>query len=204
MCHSRQLRPSILKRLHASHCGVEATLRCARETVYWPCINAEITYFISGCDACQTFASRQQKETMLPHEIPSRTWEKIGADLFVFDKRDYLILVDYLTNYWEVDFLQGDTSASQVIRKMKAHFARHGIPSLVFSDNGPQFMATQFAEFAQSWGFDHLTSSREYAQANGKAEAAVKSAKNIMQKAAYTNTDGWLAILEYRNTPTQF
>ena len=86
---------------------------------------------------------------------------------------------------------------------MKAQFARHGIPSLVFSDNGPQFMATQFAEFAQSWGFDHRTSSPEYAQANGKAEAAVKSAKNIMQKAAYANTDGWLAILEYRNTPTQ-
>lgn len=56
---------------------------------------------------------------------------------------DYLFTVDYFSNFWEVDYLP-DTKSSTVIKKLKAHFARQGIPDFVFSDNGPQYMSTEF------------------------------------------------------------
>ena len=37
----------------------------------------------------------------------------------------------------------------------------------------------------------------------GNRESVVKTAKSIMRKAKHSNTDSWLAILEYRNTPTE-
>ena len=83
------------------------------------------------------------------------------------------------------------------------HFARHGIPDLVISDNGPQFTADEFAEFSRKWDFEHLTSSPGNSKANGKAESGVKTVKRILKKSIRAGTDPYLAILDYRNTPTQ-
>ena len=49
----------------------------------------------------------------------------------------------------------------------------------------------------------HVTSSPAYSQSNGKVEAAVSSAKNVMSKSRKVRTDPYLALLEYRNTPSQ-
>ena len=60
------------------------------------------------------------------------------------------------------------------IEVLKEVFATHGIPYLILTDNGPQFSAESFAQFAQSYGFTHKTSSPRFPQANGEAERAVR------------------------------
>uniref|UniRef100_A0A1A8J489 Integrase catalytic domain-containing protein n=1 Tax=Nothobranchius kuhntae TaxID=321403 RepID=A0A1A8J489_NOTKU len=109
---------------------------------------------------------------------------------------------DYYSNFWEIDYLP-DTKSSTVIRKLKAHFARQGIPNIVFSDNGPQYSSTEFANFSRKWEFQHHTSSPGYPQSNGKVESAVKTAKRLMKKAKLAGQDPYLALLDHRNTPTQ-
>ena len=46
-------------------------------------------------------------------------------------------------------------------------FSRHGISQMVRSDNGPQFISTEFKKFEKEWGFQHITSSPHYPQSNG-------------------------------------
>ena len=48
------LRREVLKRLHDAHCGIEATKRRARQTVWWPGINSDITSTVKACGPCQT------------------------------------------------------------------------------------------------------------------------------------------------------
>ncbi|KAL8613325.1 hypothetical protein ACOMHN_052565 [Nucella lapillus] len=86
---------------------------------------------------------------------------------------------------------------------MKHHFARHGMPDVVISDNGPQFSSQLFKVFARSWGFTHKTSSPGHSQANGSAEAAVKVAKNLMKKCLYAKEDPYIGLLNLRNTPEE-
>eukprot|EP00105_Crassostrea_gigas_P036724 XP_019920872.1 PREDICTED: uncharacterized protein K02A2.6-like [Crassostrea gigas] len=71
------------------------------------------------------------------------------------------------------------------------------------SDNGPQFATEEFADLAHLLEFDHITSSPHYPQSKGKAEHAVKIAKQILKKAKHSKSDPYLALLDYRNTPTQ-
>ena len=91
-----------------------------------------------------------------------------------------------------------DLSASSVVQAAKQQFARHGIPVWVHSDGGPQFAAREFSVFSQTWGFEHTLSSPYNSQSNGKAESAVKIAKKLWKR----SRDPYLALLEWRNTPT--
>ena len=127
----------------------------------------------------------------------------VAVDLFEFSNRHYLVTVDYYSNFWEVDRMESSTTATAVISKLKQHFARHGIPDKVISDNGPQFDSDEFRRFAREWEFEHVTSSPGHAQSNGLAESAVKTAKRLIRKAHEDGKDPWLALLDHRNTPTE-
>ena len=137
----------------------------------------------------------------MSHEPTDRPWENVAVDVCNLDNKDYLITVDYFSNFWENDRLS-DTKASTCVR---SHFARNGIPDVVISENGPQFMITssEFAQFGREWAFEHRTSSPGHQLTNGQAESAVKAAKNILRKAKKSKGDPYIAILAARNTPTE-
>ena len=163
----------------------------------------EMKEYISACETCRELDSMTHvTETLMSHEVPSRPWEKIATDIFTLDGKDYLITIDYCSNFWEVDRLP-NTKASTTILKLKSHFARYGIPDQVISDNGPQFTSDEFPNFSRTWDFEHLTSSPGNSKANGKAESEVKTAKRMLKKSIRAGTDPYLAVLDYRNTPTQ-
>ena len=90
-----------------------------------------------------------------------------------------------------------------VINKLKNHFARYGIPDTIVSDGGPQYVSHEFAKFCKSWDIINVTSSPYNSKANGKAESAVKTCKQIMRKSKDACSDPYLAILDHRNTPSQ-
>ncbi|XP_031560474.1 uncharacterized protein K02A2.6-like, partial [Actinia tenebrosa] len=197
----KSMRQTMKQQLHSSHIRVNACLRRVGECLFWPGMTSGIKQCISQCEACITYGAKQQRETLMSHEIAERPWEKIGADLFTIDGKDYLVMVDYFSNFWEIDHLP-DTKASTIIRQMKRHFARQGIPDIVISDNGPQFSSDKFKAFTSAWGFDHCPGSPGHQQSNGKAEATVKEAKRLLKKAKETGGDLYLALLAHRNTPT--
>ena len=196
------LRKETIQDLHAAHQGIESTLRRARESIYWPNMNNEVKDYISRCDTCLTYAPRQQKEPLLSHEVPDRPWAKVATDLFQFENKDYLVTVDYFSDFFEVDRLYSTTSET-VIKKLKGHFARYGIPDEVISDNGSQFTAEEFRVFAQAYGFKHTSTSPHHPQSNGKAESAVKQAKKTLRMARVSGNDFYLALLNVRNTPQE-
>ena len=87
--------------------------------------------------------------------------------------------------------------------KLKAHFARYGIPCQVISDARLPFTWPVFRHFSEKWDFEHLMESPGNQQANKKAESAVKSVICLMRKNKDTGTDEFLALLDFRNTSTQ-
>ena len=99
------MRKEIKQRIHEGHVGQEKCKARARQVVCWPGINAEICDMVSNCSKCLKHRSLQQNESLLPHEIPSNPWEKVGTDLFEFRKSHYLVVVDYYSNYPEVCFM---------------------------------------------------------------------------------------------------
>ena len=196
------LRGELMKAAHASHIGIEACQRRIRDTLYWPQMNSQFKEYMSKCDICLRHSSAQQKEPLLQHEVPARPWTKVAADLCDFDHRQLLVVVDYFSNYIEVERLTSTTSPS-VIKALKAMFSRFGIPDSIVSDNGPQFSSDEFAIFCQKLSIKHLTSSPHYPQSNGKAENAVKTVKKLFNKCKSLGQSEYLALPDWRNTPSE-
>jgi len=101
----RGAREEILNRLHSSHIGVNGCLRRAKECVFYLGLTADIKKTVSACAICEAHQLSAQKEPLLSHVAPARPWEKVGVDIFTFRNIDYLITVDYLSGFFEIDRL---------------------------------------------------------------------------------------------------
>ena len=93
----------------------------------------------------------------------------------------FMVYVDYFSGIIEVDALTS-TTMTAIIKTLKIHMARHGIPIDLISDNGPQLVSEQFSQFYKSWAINHRTCSPRYPKSSGKAEAAVKQIKKLLKK----------------------
>ena len=89
--------------------------------------------------------------------------------------------IDDISGFFEIDRLY-DLKVSTVIRKLRTHMARYGVPDEVVSDSGSQYTSREFKNFAKEYGFNHVTTSPYHHQSNGRAESAVKEAKKILKK----------------------
>ena len=64
----------------------------------------------------------------------------------------------------------------------EAHFACHGVPETISTDNEPQFIASDFERLCLRYQTKHVTNSPYWFKGNGKSEASVKLVKHILKK----------------------
>lgn len=202
------LRRQVLEGLHAGHQGVSGMLSNARSRFFWPGLDAAVRQLRNQCRQCNEQAPSQRKEEMIftpPAEVP---FEQVVADLFSLEGHTFLAYADRFSGWLEVERLQ-----SNAFRHVREAFLRwfrtYGVPGELATDGGPPFNSFEYKGFLRSWDVKCRLSSAYYAQSNGRAEAAVKSAKrillgNINSKSGSLDTDAAAkAIMSHRNTPTQ-
>jgi hypothetical protein len=193
------LQPQMLAWLHEGHQGREKCKALARSTLFWFGMAKDIDCYVDKCSVCLSHRRMQQREPLLPHDVPDRPWQKLGADIFTLFGKDYLLVVDYFSKFPEVCLLSGK-SASAVIVQFKSVFSRHGIPETLIADNMP-FDSYEMRQFATNWNFQIITSSPHYAQSNGQAERCIQSVKSLLIKAEESGADPYIALMQYRATP---
>ena len=131
----KALRHEMLGRIHTGHMGVQKCKERARDVLFWPGMCKEIETIVEKCLTCQENRNAQQKEPLRPHDIPVRLWQMVAIDLFLWNNTNYVLVVDYYSNYFEIAQL-ASTKSSTMIQHIKSIYARHGIPETVISDNG--------------------------------------------------------------------
>lgn len=195
----KSMRQEMLSIVHEGHLGIEKCKMLARQSMYWPGMNRDVENVVAKCAVCNAHRNQQAGEPLLPHAVPQRPWTKLGADIFTFMRKDYLLVVDYYSKYIEMALLE-DKTASCIIVHLKSIFARFGIPLELIADNMP-FGSKAMKKFADSWNFTITNSSPNFAQSNGQSERGIQTVKKLLQKAVDDNTDPYIALLQYRSAP---
>ena len=200
------LRSKVAANLHAGHQGLDSMLRRARQIVYWPGIDGDLNYHRASCDTCNTHAPSQPEEPLILTPAPEYPFQKTAADLGQMNGHNYLIHADRLTGWLDLVHLPGDATSKKLMQHFRSYFAKNGAPEEISTDGGTNLVSEDMRHFFRRWGVDMRISSAYYPQSNGRAEAAVKTAKRLLRDntgpGGSLDTDKMaIALLQYLNTP---
>ncbi|XP_032091769.1 uncharacterized protein K02A2.6-like, partial [Thamnophis elegans] len=174
------LQQQILQRLHESHPGVSRMKALARSFVWWPGLDADIEAWVAKCETCQQSRPSPPSSPSREWEMPRGPWSRLHIDFAgPFHGQVFLIVVDAYSRWVEV-LLMHSTTSDSTVRALRRLFATHGLPDTVVSDNGPQFTATTFQTFLAELGIRHALVAPYHPASNGRAERAVRSAKEAL------------------------
>ena len=76
----------------------------------------------------------------------TRPWEPIHTDYAEKKGRYYSIDVDSYSKWLEV-FSINSMTAGKTVERLHSLLARYGLPEILVSDNGGQFISEEFSEF---------------------------------------------------------
>ena len=196
-------RPRLLRRLHASHLGTSRMQQLASRSFYWPGMANDVANHCKACPECREIAPAQKKmpsnreEANNLHELFPMA--HFCLDLFQAKGKHFLAGVDRFSGFPFMAKL-GSLTTQTVINKLLGWFASEGLPTVLISDNGPQFSSQEFSAFCSKYGINHITSAPYMASHNGMAEAAVARLKRLVET---TSNDEELniALLALRTAP---
>ena len=193
-------RERVLHQLHQFHQGIMKSQLLACGSFFWPGINKAIKEVVHQCEACTQFQSQNSTAPLTP--TPSHPWHMCATDILPLEGVDHLVVGDF---YSEMIFVwhlpPGQSNANKGVLLLKEMFSGHGIPEVLHSDNGLQYVSAQLADFCTSRGITHKTSSQHYPQSNGFAKACIKFVKHALQWSKYNGADPQLTLLALQATP---
>lgn len=156
------------------HSGISKTLNKVRELFYWPAMVNQIKLHIDSCNDCKE--SKHSKQTLRPPmgaEVKTdRPFQKVYIDFLGPYPRSksgntfIFIVLDHLTKFVLLKAMNKATTKAVVKFLRDELFYKFGVPELLHSDNGKQFISHDFKGFLELFGVKHLRTAIHSPQAN--------------------------------------
>ena len=132
-------------------------------------------------------------------DVANKPMESVGADLFHFGGKEWLVVVDRYSGFLWVTRL-ANTHTGAIVKALEDLFVRVGFPARIRSDGGPQFRQ-EFQQWCSENHISHELSGAYNPRSNGLAEAAVKNAKKLLERCSRTKQPFPRALMDWLNVP---
>ncbi|XP_027128228.1 uncharacterized protein LOC109142602 [Larimichthys crocea] len=186
-------RPDILHLAHdhclAGHMGVRKTLDRVMRHFFWPGVKNDVAQHCKTCHVCQIVGKPNQKIPPAPlHPIPAigEPFEHILIDCVgplprTKSGNQYLLTIMCMaTRYPEAIPLRRIT-ASAVSKALIKFFTVFGLPRVVQTDQGSNFMSSVFSQVLKQLSIQHRTSSAYHPESQGALERFHQTLKTMLR-----------------------
>ncbi|XP_062533359.1 uncharacterized protein K02A2.6-like, partial [Armigeres subalbatus] len=140
-------------------------------------------------------------------KLPEQPWMHIAADFVgpLPSGHNLLVLIDYYSRFTEVVIMKQIT-ASLTVRALHETFCRFGMPEVLRTDNGPQFISSELQTFCEQFGIRQEKTTPYWPQANGEVERINRSIVKRLKISQETESADWkwdlrMFILMHNSTP---
>jgi IS30 family transposase len=163
---------------------------------YWPTLRDDCKNIYNQCHTCQQHNIQREGFHPMSSIHAEFPWEHIAIDLagpLLTSKQGnnmILVVTDVCTRFTLVRPLKSKM-AKDVARTLYHIIGDFGVPKIIQSDNGKEFVNSIIHEMKELLGIGHRLISPYHPEANGTAEAAVKSVKSLLQKTIKGNILNW-------------
>ena len=181
--NDKTMRDQIIQELHSipysAHPGIQRTVGKVRKSFFWRGMSGHIREFVENCPVCQMEKSDHtlSKGKLQSTHIPETKWSEISID-FITDlptssrNRDsVLVMVDKATRMVHLSPCSKTINATDTGKLLWNTVVKlHGVPRVIYSDRGSQFIASSWQELWRLTGTKLAFSTAYHPQTQGVVE----------------------------------
>ena len=181
------LKKIVLEAAHCSpmsgHSGKQRTIDRVELGYWWPGLTYDVANFLLACHRCREIAGAKPASSPLqPLPALSEPGLRVHMDLFgplrtrsASGQKYIMVMTDAFSKYTELAAIPDKTAVS-VARAFFEHWiCRHGVPQLIVSDRGKEFLNSTMKHLCELMGLDHQATSAYHPQSNAQAETYNKT-----------------------------
>lgn len=206
-----KIRLEIIAQCHGTavsgHDGRDRTVDTIKSCGYnWSTIRHDVNSFILACAIYQKMRLRHAVNYELHTTLVDMLWHTICTDTIgplpsdrLSGCRYILVFIDAFSRYVELVATPAADSVSAADAFFKTIFLRHGLPKVIMSDNGPQFVNALIKEILSILEVKHKTSMPYHPQGNGTVERVNQEImKHLLCLCAeIVKRDDWVQLLPF-------
>ncbi len=157
------LRGRVLSMSHEGHLGIVKLKQRCRDLVWWPGIDRELEALVRDCAPCLLSGKTgaPAPPPLQPVDWPTKPWEHLQMDICgelasVPHHQRFLVVVYDLHSKWPEVVPMGSVTASAIVDFLEQLFSRWGMLRAITTDNGPQFVSSEFSSYLAARGIAHI------------------------------------------------
>ena len=188
----------------SGHLGVTKTLTKLRQRYYWPGMQSDVRSYIAGCDKCSRKKGFQQTRRA-PMQIAQSyaPMDRIATDILgelpatSAGNRYILVVSDYYTKWTEsfpMPNMEAETVAKLIVEQV---IARFGVPSVIHSDQGPQYESRLFSSVCELLGIQKTHTTPYHPKSDGMVERFNKTLCTMLSAYVSDHHRDWDEYLPY-------
>ena len=153
----------------------------------------DVQAFVGRCPTCRTHRNREVRVGYSEMPLPVAPMQVVGMDIvgpFVRSRggNKYLLnIIDHCTGWAESYPLPRKTAEWERRRLERDFFPRHGVPEVIITDRGGEFVDHDNRQWFQELGIDHKLTTPYHPQTNGKVERFNKTLKEMITRLITTS-----------------
>lgn len=184
------MRVPLIQRMHidrySGHYGKKKTIARLRNHYLWANMAADVEKVLRMCTQCWQHSGAKLHK--LPKGILPKGWpgEIVAMDLFgplPTTVRGYtvvLVIIDHFSRWVELAPLRKAEAADVAAILRDRWVPQHGVPQVLLSDNGPQFVSEVIRSFCTSIGARKLYSTPYHPKGNSIVESFMRTLKRAL------------------------
>lgn len=157
-----------------AHGGIKKTLYNLRIKYYWPNMIIQVKNFVNNCVKCKE--SKSTNRRLMPEigceVITDRPFQKLYIDFLGKYPRAksgnayIFIVLDHFTKFIFLKAMKEATTTNVVRFLTENVFHNFGVPEVIHSDNGQQFVSKEFKKMLECYKINHLRTAVHSPQSN--------------------------------------
>ncbi|KAM8714792.1 hypothetical protein ACLKA7_001196 [Drosophila subpalustris] len=204
------LTAGLIQRAHTeettAHGGMGKTLHAQRRQFYWPGMVIQVRDFVRKCEVCkETKAQNYRMQVGIGKEVRTdRPFQKIYIDFIRKYPRSkpvhawVFIVVDHFSKFTFLKAMREASTADVVNFLVHEVFFKFGVPKVILSDNGRQFISKSFEAMIKAFGITDLRTPVYSPQSNAseRVNRSVLSAIRAYLEEDHRECDAYLPEVE--------
>ena len=166
-------------------------------------MDADLEQKVQQCSPLQENHKSPPEAPLHSWEWPHKPWVRLHLDYAdPFLGKMFLFVIDAQSK-WIDAFPMNTSTSSATIEKLRITFATHGLPEIVVTDNGSNFVGREFEAFLKQKGIRHIRTPPYHPASNRMAERTVQTFKEGMKKMNGGSVEMCVSqfLARYRITP---